>query len=48
MLLGSNKSFFLKNKKKYIKIYHSYSKDIVFIEDYAFLSMQLMIYQIKQ
>ena len=31
--------FFLKIEKKYIegKIYHSYSKDIVFIEDYAFL-----------
>ena len=30
---------FLKIEKKYIKntIYHSYSKDIVFIEDYAFL-----------
>ena len=31
--------FFLKIEKKYIhnQIYHSYSKDIVFIEDYAFL-----------
>ncbi len=31
--------FFLKIEKKYIegKIHHSYSKDIVFIEDYAFL-----------
>ncbi len=31
--------FFLKIEKKYIKgkIYHSYSSDIVFIEDYAFL-----------
>jgi len=31
--------FFSKIEKKYIKneIYHSYSKDIVFIEDYAFL-----------
>ena len=31
--------FFLKVEKKYIKnkIHHSYSKDIVFIEDYAFL-----------
>ena len=31
--------FFFKIEKKYIegKIYHSYSKDIVFIEDYAFL-----------
>ena len=31
--------FFVKIEKKYIKnkIYHSYSKDIVFIEDYAFL-----------
>ena len=31
--------FFLKIEKKYIEniIYHSYSKDIVFIEDYAFL-----------
>ncbi len=31
--------FFLKIEKKYIenKIYHSYSEDIVFIEDYAFL-----------
>ncbi len=31
--------FFLKIEKKYLKneIYHSYSKDIVFIEDYAFL-----------
>ena len=31
--------FFLKIEKKYIKniIYHSYSKDVVFIEDYAFL-----------
>ena len=31
--------FFLKIEKKYIKnkIYHSYSKEIVFIEDYAFL-----------
>jgi len=31
--------FFLKIKKKYIdnKIHHSYSKDLVFIEDYAFL-----------
>tara|TARA_X000001036_G_scaffold412135_1_gene425420 strand:+ start:1095 stop:2825 length:1731 start_codon:yes stop_codon:yes gene_type:complete len=31
--------FFLKIEKKYInkKIYHSYSTDIVFIEDYAFL-----------
>ena len=31
--------FFLKIEEKYIKqkIYHSYSKDIVFIEDYAFL-----------
>jgi len=33
------KDFFSKIEKKYIgnKIYHSYSKDIVFIEDYAFL-----------
>ena len=32
-------NFFLKIEKKYInnKIYHSYSEDIVFIEDYAFL-----------
>tara|TARA_B100000963_G_scaffold294644_1_gene265319 strand:- start:115 stop:660 length:546 start_codon:yes stop_codon:yes gene_type:complete len=31
--------FFLKIEKKYIKnkVYHSYSTDIVFIEDYAFL-----------
>ena len=31
--------FFLKIEKKYIenKIHHSYSKDVVFIEDYAFL-----------
>ena len=31
--------FFIKIEKKYIKnnIYHSYSKEIVFIEDYAFL-----------
>ena len=31
--------YFLKIEKKYIndKIFHSYSKDIVFIEDYAFL-----------
>ena len=31
--------FFLKIEKKYINniIYHSYSKDVVFIEDYAFL-----------
>ena len=31
--------FFIKIEKKYIsnKIYHSYAKDIVFIEDYAFL-----------
>ena len=31
--------FFLKIEEKYIKdkIYHSYSKDIVFLEDYAFL-----------
>ena len=31
--------FFLKIENKYIKnkIYHSYSKDVVFIEDYAFL-----------
>jgi uncharacterized protein YyaL (SSP411 family) len=31
--------FFLKIEKKYVKntIHHSYSKDIVFIEDYAFL-----------
>ena len=31
--------FFIKIEKKYIenKIHHSYSKDIVFIEDYAFL-----------
>ena len=31
--------FFIKIEEKYIKnkIYHSYSKDIVFIEDYAFL-----------
>ena len=31
--------FFSMIEKKYIqnKIYHSYSKDIVFIEDYAFL-----------
>ena len=31
--------FFSKIEKKYInqKIYHSYSKEIVFIEDYAFL-----------
>ena len=31
--------FFSMNEKKYVqnKIYHSYSKDIVFIEDYAFL-----------
>ena len=30
---------FFKIEKKYIesKIYHSYSKDVVFIEDYAFL-----------
>ena len=29
----------IRNEKKYfeIKIYHSYSKDIVFIEDFAFL-----------
>ena len=32
-------NFFRKLRKKYINdlIYHSYSKDIVFIEDYAFL-----------
>ncbi len=32
-------NFFLKIEKKYVnnKIYHSYSEDIVFIEDYAFL-----------
>ena len=31
--------FFLKVEKKYVKnkIYHSYSEDIVFLEDYAFL-----------
>ena len=31
--------FFIMIEKKYVqnKIYHSYSKDIVFIEDYAFL-----------
>ena len=31
--------FFLKIEKKYLedKIYHSYSKDVVFLEDYAFL-----------
>ena len=32
-------AFFLKIEKKYIKdkIYHSYAKEIVFLEDYAFL-----------
>ena len=41
--------FFLKIEKKYIKnkIYHSYSKDIVFIEDYAFLINALMTFLIK-
>ena len=38
-LLKLAEKFFSKIEKKYIKneIYHSYSKDIVFIEDYAFL-----------
>lgn len=37
--LKSAEELFLKIEKKYIenKIYHSYTKDIVFIEDYAFL-----------
>ena len=37
--LSLAEEFFLKIEKKYInnKIHHSYSKDIVFIEDYAFL-----------
>jgi len=37
--LKLSEEFFLKIEKKYIKgkIHHSYSKDIVFIEDYAFL-----------
>ena len=37
--LKQAEEFFLRVEKKYInqKIYHSYSKEIVFIEDYAFL-----------
>ena len=37
--LKLSEEFYSKIEKKYIKnkIYHSYSKDIVFIEDYAFL-----------
>ena len=37
--LKLSEEFFSKIEKKYIKnkIYHSFSKDIVFIEDYAFL-----------
>ena len=37
--LNLAEDFFSKIEKKYIKnnIYHSYSKNIVFIEDYAFL-----------
>ncbi len=37
--LKSAENFFLKIEKKYLnnKIYHSYSEDVVFIEDYAFL-----------
>ena len=36
--------FFSKIEKKYIndKIYHSYSRDVVFIEDYAFLISSLI------
>ena len=37
--LKQAENFFIKIEKKYIqnKVYHSYSEDIVFIEDYAFL-----------
>ena len=42
--LNLAEEFFLKIEKKYIdrNIYHSYSKDIVFIEDYAFLINSLI------
>ena len=36
--LNLAEEFFLKIEKKYLKKFtHSYSKDVVFIEDYAFL-----------